>query len=77
LSDGSFSHKLKLKQNTRSVKLPNAEDAVILAEKLTDYLLSSSHPVGRFKAGFFRSLGYEADDWHQLEADLRLIPRKQ
>jgi hypothetical protein len=34
-------------------------------------LLSTSHPVGRFKAPFFTSLGYTSTDWHRLEADLR------
>jgi len=53
------------------LKLPNVENAVIDSEKLRDYLLSPSHPVGRFKAAFFSSLGYRQEDWKQLEADLR------
>jgi hypothetical protein len=53
------------------LRLPNIENAVIDSEKLRDYLLSSSHPVGRFKAAFFSSLGYTREDWKQLEADLR------
>ena len=40
--------------------------------KLHGYLLSASHPVGRFKARFFTALGYTADDWQVLEADLRI-----
>jgi len=51
--------------------LPNAENAVIDSEKLHDYLLSPSHPVGRFKAAFFSSLGYTQENWRQFEADLR------
>ena len=39
--------------------------------KLRDYLLSLTHPVGRFKARFFGALGYTADRWWELEADLR------
>ena len=54
-----------------SLRLPNVEKAVIDSEKLRDYLLSLSHPVGRFKAAFFSSLGYTQEDWRQLEADLR------
>ena len=50
--------------------LPNAERAKIDAEKLRGYLLSATHPVGRFKARFFAALGYSADDWQTLEADL-------
>ena len=38
--------------------------------KVRDYLLSRSHPIGRFKAVFFLSLGYTADDWAQLAFDL-------
>jgi hypothetical protein len=53
------------------LKLPNSEKAVIDPEKLRDYLLSPTHPVGRFKAAFFASLGYTQDNWKQLEADLR------
>lgn len=40
--------------------------------KLHGYLLNPTHPVGRFKARFFAALGYSADDWQTLEADLRI-----
>ena len=53
------------------VKLPGAERAVISEAKVRDYLLSESHPIGRFKAAFFRALGYSAGAWPQLERDLR------
>jgi len=53
------------------MKLPAAERAVIEPAKIRDYLLSTSHPVGRFKAPFFASLGYTSANWHRLEADLR------
>lgn len=55
------------------MKLPDADNAVIPAEKLRDYLLSSSHPVGRFKAVFFHALGYTGGDWERLEADIQSI----
>lgn len=51
--------------------LPNAHRAIIEETKLFDYILSSAHPVGRFKARFFTSLGYSQQDWRRLEADLR------
>ena len=51
--------------------LPNADRAEIDPQKLHGYLLSSTHPVGRFKARFFAALGYSAERWQQLEADLR------
>jgi len=54
------------------VLLPNAHLAEIEPGKLRDYVLSPTHPVGRFKARFFGALGYTASDWQVLEADLRL-----
>jgi hypothetical protein len=51
--------------------IPNADRAVIEPTKLHDYLLSRTHPIGRFKAAFFQALGYSSEDWRQLEADLR------
>jgi len=53
------------------MKLPAAERAVIAPAKIRDYLLSTSHPVGRFKAPFFASLGYTNANWRRLEEDLR------
>ena len=51
--------------------VPNPDQAVIKPAKIRDYLLSSRHPLGRFKAAFFQSLGYESDHWQQFAADLR------
>jgi hypothetical protein len=53
------------------VLLPHAADAIISREKLEGYLLSTSHPVGRFKARFFASLGFSAERWFELAAALR------
>lgn len=55
------------------MNLPAVESALIEPAKVRDYLLSREHPVGRFKAVFFESLGYSADAWQQLEADLRAL----
>jgi hypothetical protein len=38
-----------------------------------DYLLSLEHPVGRFKAAFFASLGYSRDRWQALQAELQRL----
>ena len=51
------------------MRIPNAENAVVEAEKLRDYLLSPNHPIGKFKSAFFRSVGYQAEEYHQLAAD--------
>ena len=51
--------------------LPNAERAIIEPAKLHGYLLSTSHPVGRFKARFFMALGFTGERWEELETALR------
>jgi len=53
------------------LRIPNADRAVIDPVKLHGYLLSRSHSIGRFKAAFFRALGYSSEEWRQLETDLR------
>lgn len=53
--------------------LLNRITAVIPAEKLRDYLLSPTHPIGRYKATFFRTLGYDPSNWQVLEGDLRSL----
>ena len=53
------------------MQVPHADAATIDPRKLRDYLLSVSHPVGRFKARFFNALGFFAEEWHQLESALR------
>jgi len=53
------------------LQIPNADRAVIDPAKLHGYLLSRNHPVGRFKAAFFLTLGYSLEGWRRLEADLR------
>jgi len=57
------------------LQLPNHEQAVIDGEKLRDYLLSRGHPVGRFKAAFFATLGYAEDSADELAVGLRLIAK--
>jgi hypothetical protein len=53
------------------VKIPGAERSVVEPAKVRDYLLSPSHPVGRFKAQFFVGLGYAQESWAVLAADIR------
>lgn len=55
--------------------LPNADRAVIDETKIRDYLLSDTHPVGRFKASFFSALGYSSDSWEQLSKDFLTLVR--
>lgn len=48
------------------MRLPNAEFAFIDDAKVRDYLVSSSHPVGRFKSVFFAALGFTSANWEVL-----------
>lgn len=61
------------RDNTSIMHLPNVEQAVIEEAKVRDYLMSSVHVVGRYKATWFRALGYEASDWQRLRRDLLTI----
>ena len=56
-----------------NVNNPDWEKAEIYPSKVRDYLLSPTHPVGRFKAPFFAALGYTQDEWNVLQDDLREI----
>ncbi|MGE3345180.1 MAG: DUF6883 domain-containing protein [Vicinamibacterales bacterium] len=53
------------------MELPDAERAEIDPAKLRDYLLSTTHSLGRFKARFFGALGFSAQRWSELDAALR------
>jgi hypothetical protein len=50
--------------------LPNASVAIVEPSKVRDYLLSSTHPVGRFKSVVFFALGYTQQNWTRLRDDL-------
>jgi hypothetical protein len=52
--------------------VPNADRAIIAAEKLTGYLLDMSHKRGGPKARLLLSVGYRSDSPQSLESDLRL-----
>ena len=55
------------------MRLPNGDAAIIPPEKLRGYLLAHSHPIGHFKARFFGSLGFSAEDWRALETQIRSL----
>jgi hypothetical protein len=58
-------------RSEESVKDLDWEKAEIDPAKIRDYLLSPTHPVGRFKAPFFAALGYTQNEWHVLQGHLR------
>jgi Domain of unknown function (DUF6883) len=55
------------------VRLPNAHQAIMDPRKIRDYLLLPEHPVGRFKAKFFRQLGFARDEWRDLRDHLHSL----
>lgn len=55
--------------------LPNGERAHIDPRKISAYLLSVAHPVGRHKWAFFQAVGFTPDDIEGLGDALRGIAR--
>ena len=64
-------------QRELSMKLPHREKAYIPSPKLHDYLLSKLHSIGKWKAGFFRSLGCDATNVDELEQHLISIAHSE
>ncbi len=54
-----------------TAKLPNAREAYVESEKITDYLLSLDHPEGKGKAKFFMEHGFKVNHHGELAASLR------
>jgi hypothetical protein len=49
-------------------RLPKASPAIVEKHKITEHLLSASHPYGRAKATLFQSCGFQVDAWQELQA---------
>lgn len=58
------------------MKIPYRNNVVIPREKLTDYLLSETHTVGKLKAKFFHEIGFNENTADELEQILRTIVQK-
>jgi hypothetical protein len=58
-----------------SMKLPNADRAVLESRKVVDYLLNAAHPDNGGKAAFFESLGFALSDPELLIEALRAVAR--
>lgn len=52
------------------MRLPNRDKAYIPSAKLTEYLLSETHAVGKSKAKFFRIFGFNETNVAILEEGL-------
>jgi len=57
------------------MNLPNYEKAYVPKQKLSNYLLSETHAVGKEKARYFRSFGYTEEN-ADLLADALLMMAK-
>ncbi|MBF0290673.1 MAG: hypothetical protein HQK86_00795 [Nitrospinae bacterium] len=53
------------------MQMPNYQAAIIRENKITDYLLSLTHPVGRFKARFWMKFGFTSSRHEALIDALR------
>ena len=52
------------------MELPNKSRAHVPLEKVTDYLLSGTHAVGKSKAKYFRSYGFSDENASDLAEGL-------
>jgi hypothetical protein len=53
------------------MKLPNAPQARVDRDKVTDYLLNPAHRYGASKARFFMQFGFTLERWEVLADALR------
>ena len=58
------------------MKLPNAENAIVKHEKITDYLLNAAHPDNGGKAAFFEALGFRREEPQALAEALLDLARR-
>lgn len=52
------------------MKLPNADSAIIDAQKLAGYVLNAEHRRGGSKASLLLAFGYDPANWQRLASDL-------
>ena len=57
------------------MELPNKELSSVSRRKITDYLLSENHLVGKSKARFFRSFGFDETNIVEFERGLIQVAR--
>lgn len=58
------------------MQLPNCVSAFVEPKKITKYLLSETHTVGKAKAKFFRALGFNETNVALLENELLRIAKE-
>lgn len=55
------------------MRLPRSDAVIVDVRKVRDYLLSTTHPVGRHKARFFAALGFTETSAVDLITEIRRI----
>jgi Domain of unknown function (DUF6883) len=56
-------------------QLPRVANAILDDRKITQYLLSTTHPTGASKAKFFISFGFSPGNWAELKSALLHHPQ--
>ena len=59
------------------MKLPHRKNAYVPKAKLTKYLLSQTHAVGKFKSKYFHTLGYNESNVRLFEEGLLTAAQSQ
>ena len=59
------------------MQLPHCNNAFVPSRKLTEYLLSETHAVGRAKAKFFREFGFDEANAALLQQGLLSIAQTE
>jgi len=59
------------------MKLQNKENAYIPLTKLLNYLLSETHPIGKSKAKYLRSVGFNAANINLLKEGLLAVAQSE
>jgi hypothetical protein len=62
----SHTEAVQIQGTKMSIKLPNADKAVVERDKIVGYLMNIEHRIGASKAHFFISFGFSAEKWEQL-----------
>jgi hypothetical protein len=44
------------------MKMPNNDLSIVVDNKITDYLLSETHNIGKHKAAFFKRFGFDLEN---------------
>lgn len=64
-------------RHQHNMKLQNGANAYVPLTKLLNYLLSETHPIGKSKAKFFRSVGFNETNANLLKEGLQCIAQSE